>query len=70
MVVTRERQYIKATNARQLISTQRLFANNTSRGTEIIQQMHGRLSERPKPIYAGHPQRMDAVMADKVMKTR
>jgi len=26
-----------------------------TRDTEIIQQMHGRLPERPKPIYAGHP---------------
>jgi len=23
--------------------------------TEVIHQMHGRLPERPKPIYAGHP---------------
>ena len=26
-----------------------------TRDTAVIQQMHGRLPERPKPIYAGHP---------------
>ena len=26
-----------------------------TKDTEVIQQMHGRLPERPKPIYAGHP---------------
>jgi len=26
-----------------------------TRDTVIIHQMHGRLPERPKPIYAGHP---------------
>ena len=26
-----------------------------TRDTAVIHQMHGRLPERPKPIYAGHP---------------
>jgi len=46
------------TAAYQLVNSTQLNVYSPirkTRDTVIIYQMHGRLPERPKPIYAGHP---------------